>query len=80
MKSLRDLTREEKVSFLKQVQSKEIDLKKLGCRPPLFLTTQSDVWTYFLVDNPPAAIILTAQAKAAYSMLQELFDNSITNQ
>jgi len=75
MKRIEDLTKTEKVAFLKDVSSKKIDLKALQGKPPLFLCTRYDVWIYMSQPRTQAGIAITEEAREALTLINEIIKN-----
>ncbi len=75
MKPIKDLSRQEKVTFLKAIEAKKIDIRKLNGKPPLFLMTKFDVWIYISQPNTQTGIALTKEAQEALEILR----NSISS-
>lgn len=66
MKTIYDLTREEKIAFLIDIKEKRIDPASIT-KPPLFLTDKQDIWSYLCQIDPGATVGLavTDEAKEA---------------
>lgn len=75
MKTIKELTKTEKVAFLKDISTNRIDLKALQGKPPLFLCTKFDVWVYMQLSPTQVGIAITEEARASVALI-----NEITNQ
>lgn len=75
MKRIEDLSKSEKVAFLKDVSSKKIDLKALQGKPPLFLSTKYDVWIYMSQPRTQVGIAITEEARETLAILNEIIKN-----
>lgn len=72
MKRIEDLTKTEKVAFLKDVSANKIDLKALQGKPPLFLCTRYDVWIYMSQPCTQVGIAITEEARETLALLNEI--------
>lgn len=75
MKRIEDLTKTEKVAFLKDVSANKIDLKALQGKPPLFLCTKYDVWIYMSQPRTQVGIAITEEARETLALLNEIIKN-----
>ena len=75
MKRIEDLTKSEKVAFLKDVATNKIDVKALKGKPPLFLSTRYDVWIYMSQPRTQVGIAITEEAREALAILNEIIKN-----
>jgi hypothetical protein len=75
MKRIEDLSKSEKVAFLKDISTNKIDVKALGGRPPLFLCTKFDVWIYISQPRTQVGIAITEEAREALAILNEIIKN-----
>lgn len=75
MKRIEDLTKTEKVAFLKDVSAKRIDLKALQGKPPLFLCTKFDVWVYMSQGPTQVGIAITEEAREAVALISDITKN-----
>ena len=75
MKRIEDLSKSEKVAFLKDVASKKIDLKALQGKPPLFLSTKFDVWIYISQPRTQVGIAITEEARESLTLINEIIKN-----
>ena len=75
MKRIEDLSKSEKVAFLKDISTNKIDVKKLGGKPPLFLCTKFDVWIYMSQPRTQVGIAITEEAREALALINEIINN-----
>lgn len=75
MKTIKELTKTEKVAFLNDIATKKIDVKKLGGKPPFFLCSTFDVWIYMSQPRTQAAIAITPEAREAVALINEITKN-----
>jgi hypothetical protein len=75
MKRIEDLSKSEKVAFLKDVSANKIDLKALQGKPPLFLSTKYDVWIYMSQPRTQVGIAITEEARETLAILNEIIKN-----
>lgn len=72
MKRIEELTKTEKVAFLKDISTNKIDVKALGGKPPLFLCTKFDVWIYISQPRTQVGIAITEEARDAVALMNEI--------
>lgn len=75
MKRIEDLTKTEKVAFLKDVAANRIDLKALQGKPPLFLCTKFDVWIYISQPRTQVGIAISEEARETITLINEITKN-----
>lgn len=75
MKRIEDLSKSEKVAFLKDLSAKKIDLKALQGKPPLFLCTKYDIWIYMSQPRTQVGIAITEEAREAVALINEITKN-----
>lgn len=75
MKRIEELTKTEKVAFLKDISANRIDLKALQGKPPLFLCTKFDAWIYISQPRNQIGIAITEEAREAVALINEITKN-----
>lgn len=75
MKRIEDLTKTEKVAFLKDVAANRIDLKALQGKLPLFLCTKYDIWIYMSQPRTQVGIAITEEAREAVALINDITEN-----
>lgn len=75
MKRIEDLSKSEKVAFLKDISTNKIDVKALQGKPPLFLCTKFDVWIYISQPRTQVGIAITEEARDALALINEITKN-----